>query len=105
MEFTPLKGKRALSPPGTLSVKLEPERWQHYRRFYQGYQSYLTGLPMLAERDFDGKRSVKLTPKQLEALNSAFERLSVDEGAVPRSAFEGQEQGKSKLFKRLQYLS
>jgi hypothetical protein len=105
MEFTPLKGKRALTPPGTLSVKLEPERWQPYRRLYQRYQSYLSGLPMLAERDFDGKRAVKLTPKQLEALNSAFARLSAEEDAEPRSAFEGQERDKSKLFKRLQYLS
>jgi hypothetical protein len=105
MEFEEIKGKRALSPPGTLAVKLPPELWQPYRRLYQHYQSYLTGLPMLAERDFDGKRSVKLTPKQLEALNQAFVKLAEDDEQPPRSAFEAQERAKSRLFKRLQYLS
>lgn len=105
MEFTPLEGKRALSPPGTLGVKLPPELWQPYNRLYRGYESYLSGLPMLAERDFDGKRSVKLTPRQLEALNEAFTRLAEADAPAPHSVFEGQEAAKSKLFKRLQYLS
>jgi hypothetical protein len=86
-------------------VKLPPELWQPYRRLYRGYQSYLGGLPMLAERDFDGKRSVKLTPKQLEALNEALARLAGPTSPTPQSAFEAQEEAKSKLFKRLQYLS
>jgi citrate lyase beta subunit len=60
---------------------------------------------MLAERDFDGKRAVKMTPSQLEALNAAFARLAEDEEPQARTVFEAQGQARSKLFKRLQYLS
>ena len=92
-------------PPGTLAVKLVPALWQPYRRLHQGYQSYLAGLPMLAERDFDGKRTVKLTPRQLDALNTAFAKLSEDHESEARTVFEAQGQDRSRLFKRLQYLS
>jgi hypothetical protein len=105
VDFQPIKGKRALVPPGTLAVKLDPALWQPYRRLHQAYQSYLAGLPMLAERDFDGKRTVKLTPGQLEALNAAFVRLAADSDPQARTVFEAQGQARSKLFKRLQYLS
>ena len=105
MEFEPIKGKRALVPPGMLAVKLDPALWQPYRRLHQAYQSYLSGLPMLAERDFDGKRAVKMTPRQLEALNAAFANLAGDDESQGRTVFEAQGQARSKLFKRLQYLS
>jgi hypothetical protein len=60
---------------------------------------------MLAERDFDGKRSVKLTSRQLEALNAAFTRLAQDDEDDARTVFEAQGQARNRLFKRLQYLS
>lgn len=88
-----------------LAVKLAPALWQPYRRLHQAYQSYLSELPMLAERDFDGKRSVKVTPKQLEALNAAFAKLADDDNTSARTVFEAQGQARSRLFKRLQYLS
>lgn len=105
MDFTPLRGRRVPLPPGHVAVKLPPDLWQAYKQLHARYQAYLTGIPMLAERDFDGKRSVKMTPKQLEALNSAFTRLAEAEYPAPTSVFEAQEQAKTRLFKRLQYLS
>ncbi len=105
MEFTPLTGKRTFAPPGFLAVKLAPELWQPYKRLHASYQAYIAGLPMLAERDFDGKRSVKLTSKQLEALNTAFSNLADDSKAKPTNVFEAQEEALTQLFKRLQHLS
>ena len=105
MEFEPIKGKRAFVPPGMLAVKLAPALWQPYRRLHQAYQSYLSGLPMLAERDFNGKRAVKMTPRQLDALNAAFAKLAEDDDPAARTVFEAQGKARSKLFKRLQYLS
>jgi hypothetical protein len=105
MEFTPITGKRTLAPPGFLSVKLGPELWQPYTRLHASYQAYVAGLPMLAERDFDGKRAVKLTSKQLEALNAAFTKLAAEAIAKPTNVFEAQEEARTRLFKRLQYLS
>ena len=106
MDFEPLQGKRVLlGPPGIVGVKLSPELWQPYKRLHGTYQAYLAGLPMLAVRDFDGKRTVKMTHAQLEALNEALAKaLSAPTGA-PDSVFEAQEDARTRLFKRLQYLS
>jgi hypothetical protein len=105
MDFQRLTGKRVPLPPGHVRVKLAPELWQPYKRLHSRYQAYLSGIPMLAERDFDGKRTVKMTPKQLEALNAAFERVASEEREPPATVFEAQEEGRTRLFKRLQFLS
>ncbi len=105
MAYEPLKGKRVLAPPGHVGVKLPLELWMPYKRLHAQYAAYLDGLPMLAERDFDGKRTVKMTPKQLAALNAAFAELVDDETAGPTSVFGAQEDAKTRLFKRLQFLS
>lgn len=105
MDFTPLRGRRVPLPPGHVAVKLPAELWQSYKRLHARYQAYLSGIPMLAERDFDGKRAVKMTAKQLEALNSAFTKMMGDQATAPESVFETQEQARTGLFKRLQYLS
>ena len=105
MAYEPLKGKRVLAPPGHVGVKLPPELWQPYKRLHGHYQAYISGMPMLAERDFNGKRTAKMTPKQLEALNAAFVQLEAEDDGPPGSVFEAQEQAKTRLFKRLQYLS
>jgi hypothetical protein len=106
MEFEPIHGKRVLlGPPGIVGVKLPPELWQPYKRLHGKYQAYLADLPMLAVRDFDGKRTVKLTRKQLDALNVALAKaLTAAEGSAD-SVFEAQEDARTRLFKRLQYLS
>jgi hypothetical protein len=105
MAFEPLKGRRILAPPGHLAVRLPAELWPAYKLLHGRYQAYLSGMPMLAERDFDGKRAVKMTPKQLRALNEAFARLDTVSPQAPTSVFGTQEQAKTQLFKRLQYLS
>jgi hypothetical protein len=103
--FEPIKGKRVLAPPGHVGVKLPPELWMTYKRLHASYQAYIAGIPMLAERDFDGKRTVKMTPKQLDSLNAAFGRLAEEADTGTKSVFEAQEDAKTRLFKRLQYLS
>ena len=105
MAFEPLSGRRVLAPPGHVVVKLPSALWPAYKLLHSRYQAYLAGIPMLAERDFDGKRGVKMTPKQLDALNAAFARLDAEGREAPQSVFEAQEQAKTRLFKRLQYLS
>ncbi|MBI5288009.1 MAG: hypothetical protein HY873_03445 [Chloroflexi bacterium] len=105
MEFTPIKGRRVPLPPGHVAAKLPPELWQPYKRLHAQYQAYLSGMPMLAERDFDGKRSVKMTPKQLRALNAAFGALFESGTGDAGTVFEAQEDARTRLFKRLQYLS
>jgi len=105
MEFTPIKGKRVPLPPGHVAAKLPPELWQPYKRLHAGYEAYLSGMPMLAERDFDGKRWVKMTPEQLGALNAAFAALAESGPSGPGTVFEAQEDARTRLFKRLQYLS
>jgi hypothetical protein len=105
VEFEPLRGRRVLAPPGHLGVKLSRGLWPVYRRLLAGYAPYLEGLPTLAERDFDGKRTVKLTPRQLDALNRAFEKAHQSPEPARQSVFEAQERAKTGLFKRLQYLS
>jgi hypothetical protein len=105
MDFTPLKGKRVFLPPGQVGMKLPPELWLPYKRLHAHYQAYLSGIPMLAERDFDGKRTVKMTPRQLEALNAAFAGLAAGEVRAPETVFETQEEARIGLSKRLLYLS
>lgn len=106
MDFQPIKGKRVLlGPPGVVGVKLPPELWQPYKRLHGKYQAYLAGLPMLAVRDFDGKRTVKMSPGQLGALNDALAKVLSTPVGSSDSVFEAQEDARTRLFKRLQYLS
>lgn len=73
-----------------------------YRRLYGRYKTVTAGLPVLRERDFDGRR-VLLTPAQLEALNRALaESGPPTSGSAP---FGRQEAAKTGLAKRTQYLS
>lgn len=102
MELTPIEGKPVRFPPGRLEIRLSQAHRRVYRGLYGHYQSILASLPVLRERDFDG-RPVRVTPAQLEALNGAL--VGSAELANPGTAFESQEAARSRLFKRLQYLS
>ena len=104
MELEPLQGKPARIPPGYVAVKLNEEYRNAYRALYARYGTVLEGLPVLRERDFDG-RTVKLKAGQLEALNKAFARLAATKPEGAQGVFEAQERTKNRLFKRLQYLS
>ncbi len=99
----PITGKALRFPPGRVEIKLDAPHRSAYRALYARYQSYNAGLPVLRERDFDG-RSVKVTQQELDALNAAFASLSVT-SERGESAFGGQESTKTKLYKRTQYLS
>jgi hypothetical protein len=103
MDYVPIEGKSVRFPPGRVEIRLNQEHRRAYRTLYAHYQSILAKLPVLRDRDFDG-RAVKVTSAQLEALNAAFDNMQ-----APRpqgdTAFEAQESAKSRLFKRLQYLS
>jgi hypothetical protein len=100
----PVTGRPVRFPPGRVEVKLDERHRRAYRELYARYRTLLDDLPVLRDRDFDG-RSVKLTPRQLEALNEAF--ASLEQAPAPRTGdpFDGQEQGRTGLFKRIQYLS
>ena len=103
MELERIEGKPVRFPPGRLAIRLDEGYKSAYRRLYGQYQSILAGLPVLKERDFDG-RAVLVTPAHLDALNAAF---SNPNGAAKSggSAFGTQESARERLFKRLQYLS
>jgi hypothetical protein len=109
MAFELLQGKRVRTPPpGRLEVRLNPEHRRLYRLLYARFRTVTGDLPVLREdRDFDG-RAVRMTKPQLSALNKALAeedargRQAADE---PDSVFESQAEGRSRLFKRLQYLS
>lgn len=104
MVLAPIEGKPVRFPPGKIAVRLTQEHWRAYRELYASYQSILAGLPVLRERDFDGRR-VLMSPQQLESLNGALASLDGPPGGKPGSAFGSQEASRSGLFKRLQYLS
>jgi hypothetical protein len=89
-------------PPGRVSVRLGPEHHAAYRRLYSRYGTVLAGVPVLRDRDFDG-RKVVLKQEELDALNAAL--ISPDGAGPPDETFGSQERSRSKLFKRLQYLS
>ncbi len=102
MEIEPVEAKPLRFPPGRYEVRLDDGHRQAYRRLYQRYQSFLTGLPVLRERDFDG-RPVRVTKRQLDALTEAFAKLNEERRAS--SVFEKQEEATTRLFKKTQFLS
>lgn len=104
MQTGPIVGKPVKFPPGRVEIRLKPEQRSAYRRLYAAYRTILDGLPVLRKRDFDG-RAVSVTEQQLEALNQAFSKLAPEEHAAGDSVFGAQEAQKTRLFKRLQYLS
>jgi hypothetical protein len=103
MEIAPVQGTPTRIPPGRVAVRLNEDHRTVYRELYARYQTVLGDLPVLRDKDFDG-RVVKLTPRQLEALNEAFSRRS-GEPKAGGGVFTAQERAKNRLFKRLQYLS
>jgi hypothetical protein len=104
MELDPIEGKPVRFPPGRVEIRLNPKHRSAYRALYARYQSILAGLPVLRERDFDG-RPVHVTANELEALRRAFAGPSGPVAYGQGTAFESQEALKEQLFKKLQYLS
>jgi hypothetical protein len=104
MAFEPIRGRPARFPPGKVMVTLGPERLLDYRRLYARSATDLGGLPKLREGDFDG-RTVSMSAAELHALNHALAHLNAPRRRATGNAFETQEQHKTRLFKRLQYLS
>ncbi len=104
MEYEPISGRPVRFPPGRIQVRLNQNHRRLYRALYSHYQSILANLPVLRDRDFDG-RAVLLTPTQLDALDLAFKNLTDAEAGTPGNAFGSQEADRIRLFKRLQYLS
>ena len=104
MPTEPIVGKAVRFPPRRVEIRLEPEQRSPYRRLYAAYGTVLDGLPVLRDRDFDG-RAVVVTQRQLEALNQAFAKLADEGSATAEGVFSTQEARRTQLFKRLQYLS
>lgn len=104
MQTEPIVGKRVKFPPGRVEIRLKPEQRSAYRRLYAAYRTILDGLPVLRDRDFDG-RAVSVTQQQLQALNQAFAKLANEASAASEGVFSVQEARRTQLFKRLQYLS
>jgi hypothetical protein len=103
MDLTPVEGKPVRFPPGRVEVRLNDTHHSAYRALYAAYRTVIDGLPTLRDRDFDG-RPVRITAKQLDALNAAFAHLAKRDDDTS-SVFAAQEAGRTRLFKRLQYLS
>ena len=104
MKIEPVQGTPARFPPGRVAIRLGAQHQLAYRRLYNEYRTILDGLPVLRDRDFDG-RAVKVTPGQAEALNRAFASLAEVPPARAGAVFEAQADARSRLFKRIQYLS
>ena len=103
MDFQPVEGKPVRFPPGYVEVRLDEGHRRLYRTLYARYCTILDGLPVLRDRDFDG-RAVKMPAARLEAMNAAFQALAETKPTAD-GAFGAQEAGRNRLFKRLQYLS
>ncbi len=100
----PVAGRPLRFPPGRVAVRLEERHRLPYRRLYQRYGTLIDGLPVLKDSAFDG-REVKLTQGQLDALNRGFASLSEPPALHTGAVYEAQHDAKTRLFKRLQYLS
>ncbi len=102
----PLTGTPAVFPPGRVVIRLDERHRVLYRRLYTHYATVLTGLPILLDRDFDG-RPVKVTSAQLAALNDAFGHLQEEHASSNHapSVFEAQERQMTRLCKKTQFLS
>jgi len=103
VEIEPIEGTPVRFPPGRVTIRLDQRHLRAYRALYAHYRTVVDGLPVLRERDFDG-RAVKITPAQLDALNRAFVSLGAAK-QPPANVFDAQERSRQGLFKRLQYLS
>lgn len=104
MDYEPISGKPVRFPPGRVQIRLNQDHRRAYRALYGRYQSILAGLPVLRDRDFDG-RAVVVTTADVAALNRAFETLTARAAGPAETAFADQQANRSRLFKRLQYLS
>jgi hypothetical protein len=104
MSLEPITGTAVRFPPGRIAVRLGPQYLLPYQRLYKHYQTQVTALPILRTQDFDG-RVVKLTPAQLDALNAAFATYGEPTNGSGGDVFAAQERGRTRLFKRTQFLS
>lgn len=104
MEVPPIEAKSGGLRPGRVTIRLDAEHRRAYEVLYSQYRTIFDSLPVLRERDFDG-RPVTVTKAQFEALQQAFASLAAPEQAASDSPFARQAQAKQRLFKRLQHLS
>ena len=102
-EFEPIIGTPVRFPPGRVAIRLSEDHRSAYRRLYARYCTILDGLPVLRDRDFDG-RLVKVSRAQLDALNRAFSSLDQPPAAETGTPFEAQEHAKNRLYRKTQYL-
>jgi hypothetical protein len=103
MDVEPIVGAHTRFPPGHVKIRLGDEHRRAYQLLYAHYRTVIDGLPVLRERDFDG-RAVTVTVAELEALNQALARLGAPTEPPATTAFGAQEQAKSRQFKKLQFL-
>lgn len=104
MEIEPVTGTPVRFPPGRVEIHLDRSHQAAYKSLYARYRTFVDGMPVLRERDFDGRR-VRVTPEQLSALNRAFASLLPPATTGAGGAFDNQEQTKNRTSKKLQYLS
>ena len=67
MDIEPIEGKPVRFPPGRLEIRLDERHRLAYRRLYQHYRSFLSEMPVLRERDFNG-RPIKATYRTYDPL-------------------------------------
>jgi hypothetical protein len=104
MDTPPIERKSTGLRPGRVTVRLGPEHRKAYEALYGQYRTIFDSLPVLRERDFDG-RAVSMTKARLEVLSRALASLGTPEEPASASPFEAQDRARRRLFKRLQFLS
>jgi hypothetical protein len=103
-ELPPVEGTPVPFPPGRVAVRLDERYRFPYRQLYDRFRTVIDGLPVLRERDFDGRRVI-MTRAGLDALNRGLASLNAQPRPATGTPFERQERAKERLFKRAQYLS
>ena len=90
MATEPIVGKAVRFPPGRVEIRLGPEQRSPYRRLYAAYGTVLDGLPVLRDRDFDG-RAVSVTVNVATPDAQSFQRSEAQvSAAIARAVARGQ---------------
>ena len=99
----PIIGHSVRFPPGHVSITLNADHRRAYLRLYGTYFP-LADVPALKDDDFDG-RSIRMSKRQVKALNRRFLALAdMADPGLP-GAFRDQERSFEKNAKAMQFLS
>jgi hypothetical protein len=102
-KVSPVSGRAIWYRPGHVKVTLNAEHRRAYLRLY-GMYFPLSDVPALKDHDFDG-RAIRMTRRQLAALNRNLQDLSSTTDTNPVSPFREQEDALTTASHEMQFLS